>query len=188
MRTARLSVFTISPVPASHCATTRQRQAIVLKERAGSGLFQRQPRPLSFRSQLYRRGICFRPAAKQQIPRATMSHFGMTILWRCFKRKFQNCTTPQKENGRGRPFSIVCSLRALAKSQELIARSCFQLISNCSWCSAGSLFTITVFLVISSISISGLPLLALSALATSGFTRSITSACSRCFAILRISR
>jgi hypothetical protein len=30
----------------------------------------RSTRPLSFRSQLYRQGICFLPAAKQKIPRA----------------------------------------------------------------------------------------------------------------------
>jgi hypothetical protein len=63
----------------------------------------------------------------------------------------------------------------------------YQLMSNCSWCSAGSLFTITVFLVSSSISSRARPLLALSALATSGFTRNITSVWSRCLAILRIS-
>jgi hypothetical protein len=40
---------------------------------------------LSFRSQLYRRGICLPPAAKQQIPRATIPRFGMTILWEFFK-------------------------------------------------------------------------------------------------------
>jgi hypothetical protein len=37
--------------------------------------------PLSFRSQLDRRGICLQPAAKQQIPRATLPRFGMTILF-----------------------------------------------------------------------------------------------------------
>jgi len=36
-------------------------------------------RPLSFRSQVYRRGICLLPAAKQQIPRATRRRFGMAI-------------------------------------------------------------------------------------------------------------
>ena len=30
---------------------------------------------------IYRRGICFLPAAKQQIPRAKMPRFGMTSLW-----------------------------------------------------------------------------------------------------------
>jgi hypothetical protein len=33
---------------------------------------------LSFRSQFYRRGIWLSPAAKQQIPRATIPRFGMT--------------------------------------------------------------------------------------------------------------
>jgi hypothetical protein len=42
---------------------------------------QEQSHALSFRSQLYRRGICLLPASKQQIPRATMPRFGMTILW-----------------------------------------------------------------------------------------------------------
>jgi hypothetical protein len=40
---------------------------------------QQQPHPLSFRSQVYRRGICLLPAAKQQIPRATLPRFEMTI-------------------------------------------------------------------------------------------------------------
>src|SRR5208337_2562135 len=62
-----------------------------------------------------------------------------------------------------------------------------QWISNCSWCSAGSDFTMMVFLVSSSISFSRYALFAFSAFATSGFTRNITSLCSRCFEILRIS-
>jgi hypothetical protein len=41
--------------------------------------------PLSFRSQLYRRGVCLLPAAKQQILRATLPRFGMTFLWGIFK-------------------------------------------------------------------------------------------------------
>src|SRR5258708_4170735 len=44
------------------------------------GLRKKQLHFLSFRSQLYRRGICLLPAAKQQIPRATLPRFGMTIL------------------------------------------------------------------------------------------------------------
>ncbi len=44
---------------------------------------------LSFRRQLYRRGICFLPAAKQQIPRATGPRFGMTI-----RRDFQIAPLP----------------------------------------------------------------------------------------------
>ena len=51
----------------------------------GSGVVLLQPRPLSFRSQLYRRGICLLPAAKQQIPRATLARCGMTILCRIVK-------------------------------------------------------------------------------------------------------
>jgi hypothetical protein len=43
---------------------------------------------LSFRSRHYRRGICLPTAAKQQIPRATIPRFGMTIVWGAF-----NCTT-----------------------------------------------------------------------------------------------
>jgi hypothetical protein len=46
---------------------------------------QKQPHPLSFRSQVHRRGICPLPAAKQQIPRATLPRFGMTILLGIFK-------------------------------------------------------------------------------------------------------
>jgi hypothetical protein len=42
--------------------------------------FAQKTASLSFRSQLYRRGICLPPAAKQQIPRATIPRFGMTIL------------------------------------------------------------------------------------------------------------
>jgi hypothetical protein len=49
---------------------------------------QKQPHPLSFRSQVDRRGIYLLPAAKQQIPRATMPRFGMTNLW-----GFSNYTT-----------------------------------------------------------------------------------------------
>jgi hypothetical protein len=30
-------------------------------------------------------GVCLPPAAKQQIPRATIPRFGMTILWGFFK-------------------------------------------------------------------------------------------------------
>src|SRR5258708_40372794 len=44
------------------------------------GLRKKQLHFLSFRSQLYRRGICLLPAATQQIPRATLPRFGMTIL------------------------------------------------------------------------------------------------------------
>jgi len=33
----------------------------------------------------YRRGICLPPAAKQQIRRATIPRFGMTIPWEFFK-------------------------------------------------------------------------------------------------------
>jgi hypothetical protein len=40
---------------------------------------------MSFRSRFYRRGICFPPAAKQQIPRAMMPRFGMTGIWGIFK-------------------------------------------------------------------------------------------------------
>src|SRR4029077_9264463 len=39
----------------------------------GSGMVLLQPRPV------YRRGICLLPAAKQQIPRATLPRGGMTI-------------------------------------------------------------------------------------------------------------
>jgi parvulin-like peptidyl-prolyl isomerase len=52
-----------------------------------------QKSPLSFRSQLYRRGMCLLPGAKQQIPRATMARFGMTILYR-----FSNYSAPGKES------------------------------------------------------------------------------------------
>jgi hypothetical protein len=48
-------------------------------------LRKHNPPAWSFRRQLYRRGICFLPAAKQQIPRAAMPRFGMTILWGFFK-------------------------------------------------------------------------------------------------------
>jgi len=41
---------------------------------------QEPPHPLSFQSQVYRRGICLLPAEKQQIPRATIPRFGMTTL------------------------------------------------------------------------------------------------------------
>jgi hypothetical protein len=51
-------------------------------------LRKKNPTPLLFRSPLYRRGICLLPAAKQQIPRATMPPFGMSIL--C---EFSNYTT-----------------------------------------------------------------------------------------------
>src|SRR5256885_5916500 len=54
--------------------------------------------------------------------------------------------------------------------------------------SDASLLTITVFLVSSTSSFSHRPLLFLSAFATSGFTRNITSECSSSLANLRISR
>src|SRR5450755_2841886 len=41
--------------------------------------------PLSFRSQIYRRGIRLLPAPKQQIPRATRPRFGMTTYLGIFK-------------------------------------------------------------------------------------------------------
>jgi hypothetical protein len=44
-------------------------------------LAPKQSSLLSFRSQVYRRGICFLPAAKQQIPGATRQRFGMTIIY-----------------------------------------------------------------------------------------------------------
>jgi hypothetical protein len=47
---------------------------------AGVQFAQSNPNALSFRSQFYRRGICFLLAAKQQIPRAITPRFGMTIL------------------------------------------------------------------------------------------------------------
>jgi len=43
-------------------------------------LAQEQTHALSFRSQVYRREICLLPAAKQQIPRATIPRFGMTSI------------------------------------------------------------------------------------------------------------
>jgi hypothetical protein len=42
----------------------------------GSGMVLLQPRPLPFRSQVDRRGICLLPAAKQPIPRATLPRCG----------------------------------------------------------------------------------------------------------------
>ena len=44
-------------------------------------LCETNPRTLSFRSQVYRRGICLLPAAEQLIPRAKMPRIGMTIPW-----------------------------------------------------------------------------------------------------------
>ena len=41
---------------------------------------KKEAHTLSFRSRLYRRGICLLPAAKQQIPRAIKPRCGMTIL------------------------------------------------------------------------------------------------------------
>jgi hypothetical protein len=41
---------------------------------------QKQSHALSFRSQVHRRGICLLPAARQQVPRATIPRLGMTIL------------------------------------------------------------------------------------------------------------
>jgi hypothetical protein len=55
---------------------------------AGSGAVCAKTLSLSFRSQFHRRGICLPLAAKQQIPRATIPRFGLTIL-----RDFSNCTT-----------------------------------------------------------------------------------------------
>ena len=62
-----------------------------------------------------------------------------------------------------------------------------QWMSNCSGCSAGSLFTMIVRPVISSSSFSQRALFPFSVFTTSGCTRSITSCRSRCFCILRIS-
>jgi hypothetical protein len=53
--------------------------------RFGSGAVCAKPISLSFRSRLYRRGICLPLAAKQQIPRATIPRFGMTIVWGFFE-------------------------------------------------------------------------------------------------------
>jgi hypothetical protein len=41
--------------------------------------------PLVIPKPVYRRGICLPPAAKQQIPRATMPRFGATIPLEFFK-------------------------------------------------------------------------------------------------------
>jgi hypothetical protein len=43
---------------------------------------------------------------KQQIPRAILPRFGMTILWDRLKGDFITATS-KKKNGRGRPFSIL---------------------------------------------------------------------------------
>jgi hypothetical protein len=50
-----------------------------------SGSVSSKNTPLSFRSQVYRRGVCLLPAAKQQILRATLPRFGMTFLLGIFK-------------------------------------------------------------------------------------------------------
>jgi hypothetical protein len=54
-------------------------------QRSVAAQFAQKTTPLSFRSQVYRRGICLLPAAKQQILRATLPRFGMTFLWGIFK-------------------------------------------------------------------------------------------------------
>ena len=55
-------------------------------------------------------GICLVPAAKQQIPRATMPRFGITILW-----GFSNYNTTNSSASASRPLEIVynkkCCLR-----------------------------------------------------------------------------
>jgi hypothetical protein len=58
---------------------------------------------LSFRSQLYRRGILLPQAAKQQIPRAIIPRFGMTILRGFFKLHHDQGSEGKRA---GRPSSI----------------------------------------------------------------------------------
>src|SRR5258708_30637446 len=52
---------------------------------SGGGAVCAKTPPLSFRNHLYSRVICLQPAAKQQIPRASLPRFKMTILFRFSK-------------------------------------------------------------------------------------------------------